>query len=88
MNLRLLSQEIVFSDYPRNEVDIEMEDGQLVTYYVDNRKILIAQNSVQEITQDLDVLAKNNPNAISAIIYEAKNTSERIFLKKINLKNN
>ena len=83
MKIQLLTEDLIFTEYPRNEVDIKMTDESIKTYYVDNRKITSTQNSLEEIAKDIEKLVSKTNDIETAFIYRVENKAERNLIKQI-----
>lgn len=80
---KLLSEVPVFTEYPRNEVVVEMREGETLHLFVDNRQLAQPHEALSDIEEAARSYLADHEEAVAATIFRVENSQDRLPLKTL-----
>lgn len=80
---KLLSETPVFTEYPRNEVVVELREGETRHLFVDNRRLAQPHEALSDIEEAARSYLADHEEAVAATIFRVDNVQDRSRLKTV-----
>lgn len=80
---KLLSETPVLTEYPRNEIVVELRGGETRHLFVDNRLLAKPHEVLSDIEEAARSYLLDHEEAIAATIFRVENVQDRSHLKTV-----
>lgn len=79
----LLSEAPVFTEYPRNEIAVELQGDETRHLFVDNRQLAKPHEGLSDIEKAARSYLADHEEAVAATIFRVENVQDRSPLKTV-----
>ena len=79
----LLSEAPVFTEYPRNEIVVELREGETRHLFVDNQRLARPHEAFPDIEEATRSYLADHEEAVAATIFRVENAQDRSPLKTV-----